>query len=174
MGKLFDHIDELGGGVVAYTPDTPQSRIDEEVHMEQRTLGDWELTKHARGGFWDMEWEERTRLMEDKEARGNRLLDNLVEFQGGEHRCFVCQEVMPSAGDKMRLHDYIRDWMKTVGVNLHLPFSEPGFVGVADAAHYVRHGFIDCSTYNGINPTLEMVKVSHCDPNLEGLPFGGG
>lgn len=171
MGKIFEHMDELGGGMVAFTPDTPQPTIDEVVHMEQRTLGDLELDNHVWGEFRDMEHEAFGQRIADKVAEGNQLLAQLAAFQGGELRCFVCQELMPTAGDNVRLHDFISDKLKTVGVR-NLSYPQHGMVGLVDQTHYGLHGLTDCSNYNGINPTLEMAKVSPCDPYLGSLPFG--
>lgn len=172
MGKIFEHTDELGGGMVAYTPDTPQSRIDDEVHMEQRKLEDWELDNHIWGDFTDLNWEASGQSIRAKVEEGNRLLARLAEFQGGELRCFICQTPMPSVGDNVQLHDFIRDQLESVGMK-NLRFPKHGLVGLVDATHYGLHGLTDCSNYNGINPTLEMAKVSPCDPHLESLPFGG-
>ena len=171
MGKIFEHMDELGGGMVAFTPDTSQPTIDEVVHMKQRTLGDLEIDNHVWGEFSDMEHEAFGQRIDAKVAKGNQLLAQLATFQGGELRCFVCQELMPTAGDNMRLHNHIRDQLETVGVS-NLRFPEHGMVGLVDQTHYGQHGLTDCSSYNGINPTLEMAKVSPCDPYLANLPWG--
>ena len=172
MGKMFEHLDEFRGGIAGYTPDTPQSRIDEEVHMEQRKLEDWERDNNLWGDFTDLNWGTRGQSIKAKVEKGNQLLAQLAEFQGGELRCFVCHTPMPSVGDNVRLHDFIRDQLESVGVK-NLRFPEHGLVGLVDATHYGLHGLTDCANYNGINPTLEMVKVSPCDPHLESLPFGG-
>ena len=171
MGKTFEHIDELGGGVVGFTPDMPDAVMEEDIFRKQRTLGDLELDNHVWGDFTELEDEGRRERMRSKVSEGNQLLAQLAEFQGGELRCFVCQSPMPSATDNVRLHNFIRESLRTVGVNnLHYP--EGGMVGLVDATHYGEHGLTDCSSYNGINPTLEMAKVSPCDPYMESLPFG--
>ena len=171
MGKIFQHMDELGGGTVAFTPDTPQPTIDEVVHMKQRTLGDLEIDNHVWGEFSDMEHEAFSERIDAKVAEGNQLLARLADFQGGELRCFVCQGPMPSADDNVRLHEFLRDSLETVGVK-NLRFPEHGLVGLVDATHYGLHGLTDCRNYNGINPTLEMAKVSPCDPYLDNLRWG--
>ena len=171
MGKIFEHTDEFGGGIVAFTPDTPDSRFLDEIHMEQRGFEDWEHDNRILGDFSELKWEAHGQLVRTKVDDGNQLLYKLAQFQGGELRCFVCQAPMPSAGDNVRLRNCIKDQLESVGVN-NLRFPKHGLVGLIDQTHYGHHGLIDKHNYNGINPTLEMVKVSQCDPHLEGLSWG--
>ncbi len=171
MGKIFEHIDEIGGGIVAFTPDTPDSETLDEIHMEQRGFEDLEHDKGMLGDFSDLKWEAYSQLVRTRVDEGNQLLYQLAQSQGGELRCFVCQASMPSADDNVRLRKYIQGQLESVGVE-NLRFPKQGLVGLVDQTHYGHHGLTDMHNYNGINPTLEMVKVSPCDPYLEDLPLG--